>query len=63
MRPLSKDQHSRLVEVSSKRYFNRIELYELYLWLDNFEPDEYDMAITLLEHVVVCNLSGKSDIL
>lgn len=31
MRPLSKDQHSRLVEVSSKRYFNRIELYELYL--------------------------------
>ena len=51
MRPLSEDQHSRLVEVSSKRYFNRIELYELYLWLDNFEPDEYDMAITLLEHV------------
>ena len=51
MRPLLKDQHSRLVEVSSKRYFNRIELYELYLWLDNFEPDEYDMAITLLEHV------------
>ncbi len=51
MRPLSEEQHSRLVEVSSKRFFNRIELYELYLWLDNFESDEYDMAITLLEHV------------
>lgn len=51
MNPLPKEQHNRLVELVAKRFFNRIELYELYLWLDNFEPDEYEMAITILEHV------------
>lgn len=51
MTPLSKEQHSRLIDVAKNRFYNRIELYELYLWLDNFEPDEYDLAITVLEHV------------
>lgn len=51
MTPLSKEQHDRLVEVANKRFFNRLEMYELYLWLDNFKPEEYELAIALLEHI------------
>lgn len=51
MKPLPKEQHDRLVDVATNRFFNRIDLLELYFWLDNFQPEEYEMAITLLEHV------------
>lgn len=51
MNPLSKEQRSRLEDVAIQRFYNRIELCDLFLWLDNFAPEEYDMAIEVLEHV------------
>lgn len=42
---------NRLEDVIHSRFFDRIGMYELYLWLDNFRPEEYDMAISVLEHI------------
>lgn len=51
MEVFSEELRQRLIDVSKGRFFDRIELLDLYLWVKNFNPKEYDLAISVLEHI------------
>ena len=51
MEVFSEELRQRLIDVSKSRFFDRIELLDLYLWVKNFNPKEYDLAISVLEHI------------
>lgn len=49
MRIPSEDLQKRIVDTIRYRFYDRIDLYDVYSWLDNFEDDEQEMAVSVFE--------------
>lgn len=49
MRIPSEDLHKRIVDTIRYRFYDRLDLYDVYRWLDNFQDDEQEMAVSVLE--------------
>ena len=39
----------RIVDTIRYRFYDRLDLYDVYRWLDNFQDDEQEMAVSVLE--------------
>ncbi len=44
-------QEQRITKAIESRFYNVLTFYNVALWLNNFEQDDFDDAITVLEHV------------
>ena len=51
MRIPSEDLQKRIVDTIRYRFYDRLDLYDVYRWLDNFQDDEQEMAVSVLEKV------------
>ena len=49
MRIPSEDLQKRIVDTIRYRFYDRLGLYDVYRWLDNFQDDEQEMAVSVLE--------------
>lgn len=49
MRIPSEDLQKRIVDTIRYRFYDRLDLYDVYRWLDNFQDNEQEMAVSLLE--------------
>ncbi len=49
MRIPSEDLQKRIVDTIKYRFYDRLDLYDVYRWLDNFQDDEQEMAVSVLE--------------
>lgn len=49
MRIPSEDLQKRIVDTIRYRFYDRLDLYDVYRWLDNFEDDEQEMAVSIFE--------------
>lgn len=49
MRIPSEDLQKRIVDTIRYRFYDRLDLYDVYRWLDNFQDDEQEMAVSVLE--------------
>lgn len=49
MRIPSEDLQKRIVDTIRYRFYDRLDLYDVYRWLDNFEDDEQEMAVSVFE--------------
>lgn len=49
MRIPSEDLQNRIVDTIRYRFYDRLNLYDVYRWLDNFQDDEQEMAVSVLE--------------
>lgn len=49
MRIPSEDLQKRIVDTIKYRFYDRLDLYDVYRWLDNFQDDELEMAVSVLE--------------
>ena len=52
MKSFSKELENRIEKVISMRFYNLITPYEIIRWLCNFDDEDVELAIQLLEHVV-----------
>jgi len=49
MRIPSEDLQKRIIDTIRYRFYDRLDLYDVYRWLDNFQDDEQEMAVSVLE--------------
>lgn len=49
MRIPSEDLQKRIVDTIRYMFYDRLDLYGVYRWLDNFQDDEQEMAVSVLE--------------
>ena len=49
MRIPSEDLQKRIIDTIKYRFYDRLDLYDMYRWLDNFQDDEQEMAVSVLE--------------
>lgn len=49
MKVPSEEIQKRIEDTISYRFYDRINLYDVYRWLDNFEDDEIELAISVFE--------------
>lgn len=49
MRIPSEDLQKRIADTIKYRFYDRLDLYDVYRWLDNFQDDELEMAVSVLE--------------
>lgn len=49
MRIPSEDLQKRIVDTIRYRFYDRLDLYDVYRWLDNFEEDELELAVSVFE--------------
>lgn len=52
MKTLSKEIEKRIEDIVSVRFYNRITPYDVIRWLFNFDDEDVELAVQLLEHVV-----------
>lgn len=52
MLTLSKDIEKRIEDIVSVRFYNQITPYDVIRWLFNFEDEDVELAVLLLEHVI-----------
>lgn len=52
MQTLSKEIEKRIEDIVSVRFYNQITPYDVIRWLFNFDDEDVELAIQLLEHVV-----------
>lgn len=52
MQTLSKEIEKRIEDIVSVRFYNQITPYDVIRWLFNFEDEDVELAVQLLEHVV-----------
>lgn len=52
MKSFSKELENRIEKVISMRFYNLITPYEVIRWLCNFDDEDVELAVQLLEHVV-----------
>lgn len=45
----SEDLQKRIVDTIRYRFYDRLDLYDVYRWLNNFQDDEQEMAVSVLE--------------
>ena len=45
----SEDLQKRIADTINYRFYDRLDLYDVYRWLDNFQDDEQEMAVSVLE--------------
>ena len=49
MRIPSEDLQKRIVDAIRYRFYDRLDLYDVYRWLDNFKDDEQELAVSVFE--------------
>lgn len=49
MRIPSEDLQKRIVDAIRYRFYDRLDLYDVYRWLDNYTDDEQEMAVSVFE--------------
>lgn len=49
MRIPSEELQKRIVDTIRYRFYDRLDLYDVYLWLDNFTDDEQELAVSVFE--------------
>lgn len=47
----TKKQQEQIVNVIHDRFYNHLDIYDVYKWLENFQDDEMDMAINVLSRL------------
>ena len=52
MQTLSKEIEKRIEDIVSSRFYNQITPYDVIRWLFNFDDEDVELAVQLLEHVV-----------
>lgn len=52
MQTLSKEIEKRIEDIVSNRFYNQITPYDVIRWLFNFDDEDVELAVQLLEHVV-----------
>lgn len=52
MQTLSKEIEKRIEEIVSVRFYNQITPYDVIRWLFNFDDEDVELAVQLLEHVI-----------
>lgn len=52
MQTLSKEIEKRIEDIVSNRFYNQITPYDVIRWLFNFEDEDVELAVLLLEHVI-----------
>lgn len=52
MQTLSKEIEKRIENIVSVRFYNQITPYDVIRWLFNFDDEDVELAVLLLEHVV-----------
>lgn len=52
MQTLSKEIEKRIEDIVSNRFYNQITPYDVIRWLFNFDDEDVELAVRLLEHVV-----------
>lgn len=52
MQTLSKEIEKRIEDIVSSRFYNQITPYDVIRWLFNFDDEDVELAVLLLEHVV-----------
>ena len=52
MQTLSKEIEKRIEDIVSVRFYNQITPYDVIRWLFNFDDEDVELAVQLLEHVV-----------
>lgn len=52
MRLPDKQQEAQIENIVHVRFYDRTSVYNVYRWLENFEDDEMDNAIDILEHIM-----------
>lgn len=52
MQTLSKEIEKRIEDIVSVRFYNQITPYDVIRWLFNFEDEDVELAVHLLEHVI-----------
>lgn len=52
MKTLSKEIEKRIEDIVSVRFYNRITPYDVIRWLFNFDDEDVELAVQLLEHVI-----------
>lgn len=52
MQTLSKEIEKRIEDIVSVRFYNQITPYDVIRWLFNFEDEDVELAVQLLEHVI-----------
>lgn len=45
----SEDLQKRIADTINYRFYDRLDLYDVYRWLDNFQDDEQEIAVSVLE--------------
>lgn len=49
MRIPSEELQKRIVDTIRYRFYDRLDLYDVYRWLDNFKDDEQELAVSVFE--------------
>ena len=49
MRIPSEELQNRIVDTIRYRFYDRLNLYDVYRWLDNFQDDEQELAVSVFE--------------
>ena len=49
MRIPSEDLQKRIIDTIKYRFYDRLDLYDVYRWLDNFEDEEQELAVSVFE--------------
>lgn len=49
MRIPSEELQKRIVDTIRYRFYDRLNLYDVYRWLDNFQDDEQELAVSVFE--------------
>ena len=52
MQTLSKEIEKRIEDIVSVRFYNQITPYDVIRWLFNFDDEDVELAVQLLEHVI-----------
>ena len=52
MQTLLKEIEKRIEDIVSVRFYNQITPYDVIRWLFNFDDEDVELAVQLLEHVV-----------
>ena len=52
MQTLSKEIEKRIEVIVSVRFYNQITPYDVIRWLFNFDDEDVELAVQLLEHVI-----------
>lgn len=63
MRIPSEDIQKRIVDTIRYRFYDRLDLYDVYRWLDNFEDGEQELAVSVFESLEYCREEDLLDIL